>query len=251
MNAVILCAGQGKRLIETKNIPKILLSFAGKTLLMRHLLNLSLHSVQNLFLVVGYEHRRIVEVLESYRSDFSGICVECIYNPLFEKGSLYSLYLTCEVLKDSEEGALIMDADVLYHPSVLQRLVTSKFQNALLVEPKVDFDGEEMLVFGEDERPMALRRAQDPALNQRPLGENVGFFKLCYSACWTLCDFLNDFNKKDQLNLDYEVVLNQLLTFETFGFERLEKNLWIEIDFQDDIKKAFSLLPYIDEHDFF
>ena len=119
MKAVILAAGIGRRLqVLTQNHPKCLLSIGGKTLLSRYLDNLEHVGISHVTIVVGYKEELIREAVAAWPGTLP---VNFLVNEQYERGSIGSLWVARHAFDDD---TVIMDADVLFHPTILERLVT-------------------------------------------------------------------------------------------------------------------------------
>ena len=84
---------------------------------------------------------RILDALE--RLDTSDFPVEVVANERFVHGSIVSLQVAGARLL---EGAIWMDADVLYPAALLARLVRSEHQNGVLLDGRSEENGEEMMI---------------------------------------------------------------------------------------------------------
>ncbi|CAN0403126.1 unnamed protein product, partial [Discosporangium mesarthrocarpum] len=87
--ACILAAGVGNRLgaIDDK-LPKALLAFDGKSLLMRHLENLARIGVDSVVIGTGYRADDLRAVAAA--ADFPGE-IDFVHNPDFEEGSVITM----------------------------------------------------------------------------------------------------------------------------------------------------------------
>ncbi len=59
--------------------------------------------------------------------------VRTIHNPAFSEGSMVSLWAARAALASGDD-ILFMDADVLYDPALIERLVDTKLPNAFLID---------------------------------------------------------------------------------------------------------------------
>src|SRR5262245_61188634 len=151
--AVILAAGNGTRMGRlTADRPKAMLDVAGSSLVERQLDALSSFGITDVTIVAGYQQRRL--------RDHLGARVRFIDNARYrETNSLFSLSLARDVVR---RGAVIMNADILVSPALLQRLIDAPAEDAVLVDFESALDDEEMKVrtgqgfaidFGKDLRP--------------------------------------------------------------------------------------------------
>jgi choline kinase len=237
MRAVLLAAGRGIRLgplgLER---PKCLLSFGGKTLLARHVECLRALGVREIVLAVGYREEEVRAELEATRADPRPTTVT---NPRFERGSVVSLWTVREALAAGGD-VLLMDADVLYHASLLARLLESP-GNVFLIDRKFDDTGQEAvkLCF---RRGVAVefRKRLAPDLHYDLAGESVGFFRFAEPVARKLAARCGDYVAAGRLDEPYEEAIRDLLleTPEQFRAEDITGTPWIEIDFPDDVKRA-------------
>src|SRR6185436_11215764 len=122
MNGIILAAGSGTR-FNGAIYPKCLASFDDRTLIDIQLSTLRACGITDITVVVGF-------AADSVRLA-CGPHVRFVENTHFrETNSLYSLWLARRVL---DQGFVVMNCDVLFHPSMLVDLLTARHENALLV----------------------------------------------------------------------------------------------------------------------
>jgi choline kinase len=232
MRAILLAAGRGRRLEADE--PKSLLAFEGKTLLERHIVNLGESGVTALTVVVGYKRERIEEALEKLRSRMP---IELIENKQFVRGSIVSLQVAGAHL---EQGAIWMDADVLYPVALMRKLVGSAHENCVLLDGRSDETGEEMMLGTRAGRVFAIARRVGKDWDQ--VGEAVGFAKAGPSGGKILRRILDAEVAAGRLDQEYEAAMNIAFQETTFGFERVDEFPWTEIDFQEDVAKANELV---------
>lgn len=238
MKAVLLAAGRGKRLGSTS--PKVLIEIAGKTLLERHLANMHEAGITALTIVVGFEQGQIRDALGKIAAPFP---IDLIENPDFVRGSILSLQVATKAGR-LDDGGIWMDADVLYPPELLRRLVTSRHDNALLIDASSEESGEEMMVGFRHDRANKIARRVGP--NWDVAGETVGFAKAGPAAMRVLKRILDDEIAAGRLDQEYEAAMDKAFAEVAFGFERVDDLPWTEIDFVADIEKALGLLPRIE-----
>jgi choline kinase len=251
--AVLLAAGRGKRL--GRELPKVLLSIAGASLLERHVAALEAVGVRELTVVVGFRQDALRAAID--RLD-TKLAITVIDNPAFERGSIVSLHTAREVLlRAAEPGAgatLFMDADVLYPSELLGRLVRSAHASAVLLDAGSEESGEEMTLGVFEGRVRAIARrvtVGDGTLRARPgmhpegdeaswqlVGESVGFAKVSGEGARALVAMLDEEVSAGRLDQEYEAALSRAFGLAPFGFERVDDLEWTEIDFEDDVKKA-------------
>ncbi|RMH38282.1 MAG: phosphocholine cytidylyltransferase family protein [Nitrospirae bacterium] len=239
MKAIILAAGVGKRLqAASGGRPKCLLNIGGRTLLSRHLENLTNLGVTAIALVVGYRREAVQEAVAA---ESRAGTVTYVVNEAYERGSICSLWAA---RNEMTQDVLIMDADVLYHPVILRRLVESPFPSALLVDETVTQTTEECMVVARDGRIKALTK-QVPA-DCDCLGEGVGFLKVARTDVPVLLDAVARCMDSGAWDMEYEDALKEFFEHVAVGYERVGGLPWMEIDFPEDVIRAEQeILPAI------
>ena len=246
MQAIILAAGRGSRLAEHNpdGLPKCLIEFGGRSLLDRSLdllIRLGIHQAD---LVVGYEADRIIDHVGKL---FSRPDVSFHYNPRFELGSVLSLWAARETLEAGVD-VIVMDADVLYHPSILQTLIDTDVENCYLLDR--DFaDGDEPVKIAVRDGLMVEFRKQLPdGLSYDTIGESVGFIRLGPECAADIAQECARFDAEGLGDAPHEEALRNVLLRQpqSFGFEDVSGLPWIEIDFPEDVLRAENeVLPAI------
>ncbi len=244
MQAIILAAGIGNRLgDQSRNRPKSLLEFDGKSLMQRHIELLIENRIESITIVVGYQADLIRDHLSQYQHD-----IHFIENERYTDGSLISLNCARDILLNQEQF-LIMDADVLYHPFILERLINTDVENCLLIdrdfipgdEPvKVCIDGNDHII--------EFRKQLADDLQYEKQGESVGFFKFTNHVGQAIIERIDDYLAKGLNDTPYEEAIRDCLLNEpsVFGYEDVTGLEWIEIDFPEDIIRARDeILPAI------
>ncbi len=239
MRGVILAAGKGSRLNGTAgDKPKCLVQAGGRTLLERQIDALRRAGIDQIATVVGCQADRVRAAC--------GPTITCVENARFaETNSLYSLWTARALLLD---GFVVLNCDVLFHPAMLQRLLATHHDAALLMayrEPgQAPFGDEEMKVSVRGDQVVDLSKSMDPASAD---GENVGIVKFGASAARRLVGIMDRIvaggGTRDwapKAFADYARAY-PLHAVSTGGYP------WIEIDFPEDYRRAVhDVLPKID-----
>ena len=232
MRAVLLAAGRGRRMGSDE--PKSLIQIDGKSLLERHLANMPEAGITKLTIVVGFQKEMIAAAVDRARPS---IPVELVDNPRFVHGSIVSLQVAADRLL---EGALWMDADVLYPAALLRRLVASKHDNCVLLDGRSEESGEEMMVGVRDERVVTIARRVGEGWHFR--GESVGFAKVGPAGGRVMKRLLDEEVAAGRLDQEYEAAMAKAFGEIPFGYERVDDFAWTEIDFEEDVVKARKLV---------
>lgn len=237
MKAIILAAGVGKRLWEvTQYRPKCLIEIGGRSLLHRYLESLASVGVRRVEIVVGYKQDMIRAAVSK---GSCGVNVAFLVNEQFHRGSISSLWIARDVFDDD---AIVMDADVLFHREILRRLVSSPYENALLMDETVRQTGEECMVVVAGGRVIALTKKVPEQYDYA--GEGVGFLRVRRADAPRLVSSLRSYIDKGAWDMEYEDGLLGFFQDVRVGHEKIGGLPWTEIDFIDDVKKAeLEVLP--------
>ena len=242
MEAIILAAGIARRLRPYMDArPKCLLAFDGRTLLARHLEQLARLGVERATIVTGH----MAEQIEGPFATFPGIEVRFAHNDRFTEGSILSMRYGLAASDDDD--VLVMDADVLYEPDVLARLVMADGCCFLLDETSAE-TGEEMMLGARQGRVMTIARSVGHDWDE--VGEGVGFFRVARAAKQALIDVTDRFIADGQTRVEYEAAIDVFLKDHVAGYVRVGDLAWTEIDFPEDVEKAErEVLPVVRERE--
>lgn len=233
--AVILAAGAGRRLQPLVGPrPKCLARVGGCTLIERQIRALRAHGVGPVAVVVGYGRD---EVEAACGSD-----IDFVHNPDHAStNSLYSLWLARDLLAD---GFMVLNADVLFHPVLLSRLLDAPYEDVLLLSPRrpdTRYSDEEMKVQVRGGCVAAIDKALPDGDTD---GENVGIARFGATGAALLLDEVNALIRagavREWLPRAFDAFCRKrpLHVVDTAGYP------WIEIDFPEDYRRACAdVLP--------
>jgi choline kinase len=246
MHAIILAAGRGNRLADFNpdGRPKCLLEFGGRSLLARQLDILFQLGVRHVTLVVGYEADSIIDHVGTLDSRPE---VAFVYNPAYLKGSVLSL-LTAREIMNSGETVLVLDADVLFHPQIMQRLIESPHQNCFLLDKDFVPGDEPVKIAIHKDQMVEFRKALPVDLQYDAIGESVGFFKFSGDVAAEISRTCAGYNADGLSGAPHEEALRDVLlaTPSEFACEDVSGLPWLEVDFPEDMERAIKqVLPAI------
>ena len=239
MKAIIFAAGIGKRLQGvTQGRPKCLVEIGGRTLLSRHVEYLGRLGVRKVVLVVGFAQNHIRKAMAT---DPSAQEIRWVVNEQFMRGSITSLWAA---RSEMDEDMVLMDADVLYAPTILARLIHSPFPTALLMDDTVKQISEECMITAKAGRVLTLSKVLPSAYDEA--GEGVGFLKVQKQDIPALLHSVQVHVEAGTLDMEYEDALKEFFHKVPVGYEKIGGLPWIEIDFPEDIDRAVSeILPAV------
>ena len=243
MQAVLLAAGVGQRLGIDR--PKCLLEIGGKSLLKRHFEALESVGIDKLFVVTGHLLQMLAQAISQAAPKFT---VEQIYNPNYRQGSAVSLVAALQ-RADQSQPLLLMDADVLYDPSLLTDLARAG-GNALLIDPDFEPGPEPVKVCIKDGQVVEFSKSVDSDLDYDQIGESVGFFRIASGSLSTLAGCCDQAIVDHGVAVPHETALRDGMLSGQLSMNTLQTNArpWLEIDFPQDIERAINqVLPAIDD----
>ena len=243
MRAIILAAGCGTRLESAEPMPKCLLSFGGATLLERHLAILRDVGVDEVVVAVGFEPEGIVDELHRLGRDD----VKTLNNPRYELGSVLTVHTTADALTRGGD-VLLMDADVLYDPRILQALTQDEHADRLLIDRGFEPGDEPVKVCVRDGVPVEFRKRVADGLVYDTIGESVGFFRFREATAKRFADIVAGYVNANRADQPHEEAIRDLLLEGTYAFDIADATglPWIEIDFPADVARAENnILPRI------
>ena len=248
MKALMLAAGLGRRLFGDENHepPKALLRFEGQSLLERHIELLQAHNVEELVLIVGHEKDLLLD--EAHRVSHPGF-VRSFENPRYREGPILSLATGEEVLRSGSD-VLFMDADVLYHPLLLEKLLVSPKRSCFLIDREFQSDDDPVKICLKDGRLVDFGKIVEAEYDT--VGEWPGFMKMEPRIASLVMDAALEIIASGEIEGAYERAMRAVLMSEpdgTFGYEDVTGIPWVEIDYPSDLKKATSkVFPRISDY---
>jgi choline kinase len=239
MRGIVLAAGKGSRLNGTAaSRPKCLVELGGQTLVERQIRALKNAGVEDIAVVIGCDAPQV--------RARCGSQVRYVENPLFaQTNSLYSLWLARALLY---EGFVVLNCDVLFPPVLLDDLLSSRHDAALLVA----YHDASQPPFGDEEMKVRVRggRVLEMSKTMRPEdadAENVGVVKFGPQSAPRLIEIMDAIVAAGRRR-DWAPK-----AFGTFAAERPLHAIgtrgypWIEIDFPEDYQRAVrEVLPAIE-----
>lgn len=230
LRGIILAAGTGTRFNGAVH-PKCLATFGERTLIDLQLAALRACGITDITVVVGF-------AADSVRLA-CGAHVRFIENARFrETNSLFSLWLARPLL---QQGFVVMNCDVLFHPAMLVDLLTARHQNALLVAYPESGDPE----MGAEEMKVCVRRGLvvdiDKSLSRRRTdGENVGIAKFSADGAGRLVSAMRELVEADQLSAWAPRAFKQFARDNPLYAIGTRGLPWTEIDTPDDYRHGIE-----------
>ena len=238
MRAIILAAGRGGRLqgvIGDK--PKCLARVGDRTLLERQIEALQQVGIRRITVVAGYGIEQVQRICPRQ--------VDIVQNARYAAtNSLYSLWLARDLLLD---GFLVLNCDVLFHPQMLDDLLSARCDDALLVSARGDGRP-----YGDEEMKVRIRRGLVSAIaktlpDEDSDAENVGIARFSPAGAMALVDQMNRIVGTGEVREWLPRAFADLSATRAIHAIDSRGFPWIEIDFPEDYWRACSdVLPAIE-----
>jgi choline kinase len=238
MQGVILAAGRGSRLNGTAGDgPKCLVQAGGLTLIERQIRTLRRAGIDEIAVVVGCQADRVRQVC--------GSRITYVENPRYAlTNSMYSLWLARPLLY---RGFVVLNCDVLFHPVVLDDLLTARHENAALVA----YRDADQPPFGEEEMKVTVREGRVVAMSKHmdasdADGENLGIVKFGREGASALIQIMERLVAAGGLREWAPRAFAEFAQTRPLHAIGTRGYPWIEIDFPEDYQRAVrEILPGI------
>jgi L-glutamine-phosphate cytidylyltransferase len=168
MKALILSAGQGRRLLPlTADAPKSVLPVQGRPLIEWQLSALALGGIDEVITVVGFRRDRVEAVLAARSAPPS---VRVLDNPGY---AVADNLVSCWMAREEMDGDfLLLNGDTLFEVDVLRQLLAAPVRPVTLaIDTKPGYDADDMKVTLDGDRIVRIGKQLPPAASH---AESIG-----------------------------------------------------------------------------
>jgi choline kinase len=240
MKAVILSAGQGKRLLPlTADRPKCLLPLAERSVLGWQLGVLAANGIEQVTVVTGYGAGLVDEEVGSEYIAGLGIKVETFYNPEFATSDNL---VSCWSVRERMRGDfLLLNGDTIFEKKALARLLAGPRRPVTVtISHKEAYDADDMKVRLEGER--LVRIGKDLALDEVD-GESIGMILFRdHGADWFRRSLEKALENEAARKRWYLSVIDQMAAEDPVWTCSVAGLGWQEIDYPEDLARAEELV---------
>jgi len=236
MRAVVLSAGQGKRLLPlTASEPKCLLPVDGD----RGVLELQLRAIaacgiDRATILVGFGAERVEHLIATQR--IPGITVDAIFNPFY---ATTDNLITCWMAREAmNEDFLLLNGDTLFEDDVLRSVLEGpRAPITVTINHKPEYDDDDMKVtLGPGGR---LRAIGKKIPTEEVDGESIGMLLFRDAGVQAWRDMLDrTIRSPDALNAWYLSAVNEMAQSTEIGTTAITGMWWQEIDSPEDLELA-------------
>lgn len=239
--ALILAAGQGTRLRPlTNDIPKCLVSLAGKSMLGRQVNTLIQQGVTEIHVATGYKSKEIEKL--GFNTSF---------NDNFDKTNMVaSLFSAVKFIESCDEDLIIAYGDIVYNPENLKALLDADDEICLMIDEnwrelwslrlENPLDDAETLKVRSD--GMITELGKKPTSYDQIQGQYTGLIKIRKDKINEFIDFYKGLDREtmyDDQNFNnmYMTSFLQLLINAHWKVVAVKVNSgWLEVDSVEDLK---------------
>lgn len=233
MKALILSAGQGRRLLPmTADTPKCLLPLNGRTALEWQIDHLMANGVEEIGVVIGYNAHKVEACLEQR---YGSGTINTIFNPFYEVAdNLASCWMARHYFKDE---LLLINGDTLFEKPLLEHLLGAQDRAiTVTIDRKQAYDSDDMKVKLNGEQ---LERIGKDLPMDIVDGESIGMLKFNPEGSeifrQTVEAALRD---PAALRRWYLSVIDEIAASGNVHVHSIEGMEWGEVDFPLDYEKA-------------
>ena len=233
MKAVILSAGQGKRLLPlTADRPKCILPIMGQTLIEWQIDELVKCGTDQVIVVLGYRADKVEKIL---RSRYDASRVRTVYNEAY---AVSDNLVSCWTVHDEmDEEFILLNGDTLFEAAVLQRLLeVNDHSITVVINQKNCYDADDMKVELEGSRLVNIGKDLVPG---QVHGESIGLIMFRDQGPVLFRDAI------EKALLDpaaqkrwYLSVIDDLAKKFPVWTCRINDLHWCEVDYKADLKQA-------------
>ena len=234
-NAIILSAGQGKRLLPlTEARPKCMLHVAGKSILEWQVRALLAAQIDKLFIITGFNS----DLVEAHIHDRFGAeqeRINIVYNPFF---SISDNLASCWMARHAMDGDFILlNGDTLFEPSLLDTVLRSEpAPVTLTVDYKNSYDNDDMRV---ELNASMVKSVSKTLPDEHTMAESIGLLYFRGEGPALFREHLDRQMKQGTgLRLWFLSVVDALAKQSLVRACSINGHRWCEIDFKRDLDNA-------------
>ena len=233
MKAVILSAGQGRRLLPlTADRPKCILPVMGQTLIEWQIDELAKCGIDQVVVVVGYRADKVEEIL---RSRYASSRVRTVYNEAYAVSD--NLVSCWTVHEEMNEEFILLNGDTLFEAAVLQRLLeVSDHSVTVVINQKSRYDADDMKVELEGCRLVKIGKDLVP---DQVHGESIGMIMFRDQGPMLFRDAIEKALRDPAAQKKwYLSVIDDLARKFPVWTCSINDLQWCEVDYKADLKQA-------------
>lgn len=235
MKAIILSAGQGRRLMPlTETVPKCCLELDNKALLVHQVESLAANGVDEIVVVTGFNHRLVDEVVNGI--NLSGTSVRTLYNPFYAVSD--NLGTSWVAREEMNTPFLLVNGDTLFEASTLAQLLSTErvYPITLAIDRKASYDDDDMKISANGEQLNRVGKKLDMDIVN---GESIGMMIFNRAGAEAFVQKVeNLMSSPDGLARWYLSAIDEMAVEGTVGVCSIQGYDWCEVDDPVDFAHA-------------
>jgi choline kinase len=233
MKAIILSAGQGRRLMPlTASTPKCCIMLNEKSLLEYQVEALAANGVSEIVVVTGFGH----QVVEDIVSGIRGVSIRTLYNPFYALSD--NLGTSWVARNEMKAPFLLVNGDTLFEPATLARLLSANraYPITLATDRKAKYDADDMKISADGER---LKRVGKKLQAEIVTGESIGMMVFDQAGADAFVNKVETLMAgTDGLVRWYLSAIDELAADGLVGIRSINGTGWCEVDDLADLAHA-------------
>ena len=240
LKAIILGAGQGKRLLPlTSDRPKSTIELAGRSMLDWQIEQFTQCGINEIFVVTGFKARVLEDEIAAIREIYPGCKIRSIFNPFYAVAdNLVSCWMARQVM---DGDFVLINGDTIFHANVLKRLLSNPSAPiTLAIDKKEHYDEDDMKVHLDGTTLLEIGKN---LTTDRIGGESIGMLYFQGSGAKIFADTLGKLMRSDgALNIWYLSAIGAIAQDKRVETRSIEKLDWCEVDFPVDKTEAETMV---------
>lgn len=240
MRAVLLSAGQGRRLLPlTAENPKCALQIHNQSLLEWQVQELAKCGIRDVTIIVGFGAEKVDQILSGYDGPVS---FHTVFNPFY---GVADNLASCWVARESLKGDfLLVNGDTLFESAILQTLVeTPTWPVTLVTDRKDHYDADDMKVLLDGQQLVQVGKTIPP---DQAHGESIGMMAFRGEGASLFREALDQkIRQPEGLKLWYLSIIDALAQQGKVSTVSIHGARWAEIDCHEDLLEAKKLVEYL------
>ena len=239
MKAILCAAGVGSRMWPlTLDRPKGLLPLGNKFLLEYMLDGISACGIRDVIIVVGHHAEKVRKEIGNNYGDCHITYVE---NPEYATTqNIYSLWLARDYVTD---GMIFMNADTVFHPTILKMLIESPHKDAFAMSTPIKILEDSMKVYLAGDRLLQIGKE----ISDEPHGEAFGIYKLSQEGSEKYFSIAENLFQSDKQYKTVPFVVPLQIMAEEMPIRAVSSSgyPWAEVDTPEDYERAQKIIGRI------
>ncbi len=247
MKALILLAGQGKRLHPlTENIPKGLLTVGGKSIIehiLDRIIRCNVHNqiINEAVLVTGHAAGAVRQLIGN---NYKGLQITYVHSPVYNStNNIYSVWLAKEHLDGNE--FILINGDDIFNYKILHNLIISPHEDAAIIDKTTKDRGDAMRVSISNDKIIDIGKTIE---DEQTHGDAIGIYKFGKLGSQRFFSEIKKLVDDNVINVFYLKALQRMIKDHDYKVVS-STMLWCEVDDLGDYRDAQVKIKMIEKEE--